>query len=1054
MADFEQWLRSIGLEKYSDILRSNSVDFEILAELGEDDLSELGFNLGDRKRMLRAIRALQATAPEPAPSGPGEPEGSTLAMDGGTAEMRQLTLMFVDLVGSTQLANELDLETYRDVLHQYQDACLKVIRERHGHDAQFQGDGIVAYYGYPSAEEDDAERAVLSGLEICQAIAELPAVVGRPLEVRIGIATGDVVVDSIEGHASVALGETPNLAARIQSVSEPGTVAISDRTRQLLGANFECEWLGRPELKGFREGIDIWAVRGAGGTELRFQARQRGKVMPIIDREDELRLLESRWQAARKGNCQVVMLSGEAGIGKSRLARALIENVAGDDSVLLNFQCLPNHDASAFHPVIAFINHVANIARSDSAERKIEKLGELLSAWAYDAERLLPLFARLLSIPPPSDADQPEITPENMKAQLQNALIGIIGRLADRKPVLLLFEDLHWIDPSSEDLLDLMIERLAGARVLILCTHRPDYRPRWTGLARVTSLSISRLDARYSREFLRNMLPEGTTPEEIEAQIIEKTDGVPLFLEEMARMVGQRYADDPAARTREDLLSLPSTLKDLLRSKIDNLAAPRDFVSLCAAIGRTILPSMVLAVTAMPGNRVQGLFEKLTEAQILVPRRDGQETTYFFRHALIQDAAYELMLPSRARALHRSIAEAIRSSFPDLAAEHPDQLARHFSRADMPAEALEAWRNAADLAMGRFATEETIYNLREALKQNGKLEDVAERNENEIGLRKTLNVALNTHAFGSEEVRANFLRLNELLRGSGADDRNSFLALVVQYGTQLMLGETQSALELCAGMREIAEASADPLMLAVTAHSSGMANFMAGDFDAAVEHFDRALVLRDAVAPEEIFEIYAADVRIVDIAMRCWAIVFKSEDRATQRPLLAAGLAAAEAEPHDFSRCYALSVLAAAHQVVGDIEAVRRLSAAALEISRQRKFLYWEGWSAILHGWALARGGDPSAGIAEIDAGIETYLATDSVQMILYARTLLADAFLAAGDVDRGLATIEEVRTDPLTGSLRYQTSMTDRVEADLRCAAAGLQGGSPQTGADGQSPA
>lgn len=1022
------WLVALDLGKYQQAFSENEISIADLPFLTESDLREMGLPIGPRRRLISAIARLpgDAAAHSELPGVPGASD----------AEVRQITLVFVDLVGSTRLSNELDVEVYRNLLHDYQKFCLEVIRKHHGHVAQFLGDGVVAYFGYPSAEEDDAERAVLAGLEICRSVSTLKTPFTGTLQVRIGISTGDVVLDVLLSKQAPALGETPNLAARIQSVTAPGTVAISDGTRALLGANFVCELLGRQELKGFPDPVDIWVVRDGDDAGLRFVARQKRKITPIVDRVDELQFLMNRWQAALKGSSQVVMLSGEAGIGKSRLVREICDRTAEDDCLQLNFQCLPYHDASAFFPVITFINHEAKIARDDGNLTKLAKLRKLLSALVDRPGRVLPVFARLLSIPLSSDARAEQTAPEDLKVQLLEALVLVVKRVSERRPMMLLFEDLHWIDPSTEDLIGLLIERLDASRILIVCTYRPEYTSRWTGLARVSSLSISRLEDRHSWQMLHNVLEDRPVPKELEAQIISKTDGVPLFLEEMARMIATRHPDREVFDQDHEHLSLPSTLKDLLRAKIDNLAAPREFVSICAALGRNVQQSMVQAVSGRSKATVTAILDQLVEARFLVPLNDGRVNVFHFRHALIQDAAYDLMLPSQARALHRRIAEVMTELFPGVAADQPDQLAHHYSRAQMHAEARDAWSRAAEHALERSATEETIQHLRQALRENEKTGSGTDADAVEIELRKKLIVSLDRHAFGSEEVRANFNRLNVLLQRSGADELDRFLALEVQYGTQLLLCEVTSALKLCRDMEEISNVTGDPLMAAVTAHSYGMGNFMAGKFTDALDYFEQALSVNDRVSPEQLYEIYAADIGTVDVAMRCWTMCFLSDDHGAVEAELASALSVAEAETHDFSRCYSLSILSAANQVAGCPGEVLRLSARALGISRQRKFKYWDGWCTILHGWATARLGDPSGGAAEIYGGIEMYLATGSTQMLLYARTLLADAYLAADEIERGLAVIDEMKRDPLAGSLRYQASITDRVEKALRAAA------------------
>ena len=1039
MSDFKAWLHNIALEQHHDLLRKNSIDLDIIAELTENDLVEMGLNLGDRRRMLAGIKALSATHPAGLPGLHEEaaifqtPQPIRPFAAGRSTELRQLTLMFVDLVESTRLSTQLDLENYRAALHDYQNCCLRAVRANYGHVAQFVGDGVIAYFGYPMTEENDAERAVIAALDICSSIGEVKVATGQRLNVRIGLSSGYVVVDEDDKLGGLVFGDVPNLAARVQSVADPGAVAISEETRQLLGDNFTLKNKGHYPLKGFDEPVEIWQVTDVNTTEMRFRSRHAGHITPLVNRDVELTLLKSCLSAARKGVGQAVMLSGEAGIGKSRIVEALIEGLEPKSCLRLNFQCLPNHEGSAYSPVITFVSQMAGIVRSDTDAGKLEKLRGLLADWNEDADSTLALFAHLMSIPHAALGGDGELAPDDLKEQIQDTLVRLVVNLSARKPVLLLFEDLHWIDPSSEDLIDLLVDRLRDLRVLVICTFRPSYHPRWTGLARVTSMSVARLDHKHTLQMLGNLLTAGSVSPEIEQQIAERTDGVPLFLEEMARMVARRFDTSDPHHLPGEVLALPSTLKELLRATIDKLVSARAIIPICAAIGRNILPSMVQQVSGETVKTTDLLLEQLVDAQILVPRGAGADRSFYFRHALIQDAAYELMLPSQARAVHRRIVEVMANGFGDLAQNAPEILAHHYTHADMPSQARDAWCAAAILASSRSGTEETVGHLNAALRENVKVASKEERDREEIALRKMFNVALNTRAFGSVEVLDNISRLHEVLNESDMDSVDAFLALHVQHGAKLMLSDPEAALLLYPELGRIADRADNPTMKALAEHNAGMSNFMLDDLDTAIAKFDLALEWRKQSLEEEILKYHAADIRDIDISMRCWALALRDGDTPQTRSELTAAIDDITTTAHEFSRCYGLNILATAYQVLGDRGALINLIETASKISTKRKFHYWEAWSAIMRGWARARGDNPTLGIDEINAGIEAYLQTGSTQITLYARTLLADAYLAAGDPVRGLSVIEEVRAGEKTSSVRYQCPMTDRVEADLR---------------------
>ncbi|WP_419740638.1 AAA family ATPase [Ruegeria sp.] len=1010
--ELDKWLELHSLGHYAEAFKKQDVRVSDLPILTKNDLIEIGLPIGPRRRMLAAIS--QMTHPE------------TMATK--APELRHLTLMFSDLVGSTQLSEELDIESYRDLLNDYQSLCSQAIDTHYGHLAQFQGDGVVAYFGYPKAEEDDAERAVLAGIEICRKLAK-PEFQGRePMQARIGIATGNVVVEARGGHG-LALSDVPNLAARIQAVAEPGTVAVSSETKDLLGRNFDCKPLGSYEFKGFSEPIGIWRVHGVNEAELRFVARQRGSLAQMVGRRSELLQLKKCWNDVRVEGTKVVSICGEAGIGKSRIVEAFNETVSTNDRLRLNFQCLPNHSGSVFFPVTQAIAQAAGIARKDTEAQSLVKLQHLLSKWTDDQKAALPVVAHFLSISLPTLPEQPSTPPEQLKEQFLEVFVAAIQRLADKKPLVLLFEDLHWVDPSSEELIGFMIEHLKSAPVLILCTYRPDYEPLWAGHANVTSITLARLGDGQSRQMLGSLAGSFSISSELQARIIAKTGGVPLFLEEMVRMVEHRLTTTNSDQAQNEALSLPSTLKDLLTALIDNLVVPRDFVSVCAAIGRTIFPEMLAAVSSLSEQVVKARLDQLTNAKVLVRHAEGEGIYYIFRHALIQDAAYELLLPSRARALHRTIADVIAQQYPEIASKTPEQLARHYSLSGTPDLARHTWKEAAERAAQQSATAEVICNLNEAISENTKIDDAIDRDSQELALRRRLNVALNTHAFGSKEVRSNRDRLNQLLNETDASLRDRFLALVVQYGSLLMLGDTTSALKLCKDMERIAELTDDLTLKAIWAHSTGMSHFMLGDFDKALGFFDVALELRNSIVSDSILEYYAADIRSVDTAMRVWAVAVQTGECLT----LAKTMALVEKEPHEFSKCYALGVMAAAHQFAGNVEATRHLSEIGMKISEEREFQYWRAWCEILNGWAKARSGYPVVGADQIKVGIDNYLATGSTQMTLYARTLLADAFCVADDFESGFSTLEAIRSDPLAQSIRYQCTLIDQVETKIK---------------------
>lgn len=1041
MDRLKHWLELHKLGGHYETFVANSIDLDVVPLLDAADFDQLGLNLGDRKRLIRAIRDLRQDATIPVGlSERNEPFLAASRPDSSVAESAeklQLTMIFVDLVGSTALSQELDLEEFRDVIHRYQVYALDVIRRHHGFVAQFIGDAVTAYFGYPIAAEDDAESAVLAGLEICDGVTEVLSFSNRAIQVRVGIATGELVVEEQSIREGLAFGDTPNLAARIMTATQPGTVAISDRTKRLLGATVECEWLGKKKLKGFDDPKGVWRVRNATQTGLRFRARQKGAILPMVNREEELQVLENRWRSVCSKQPQTVLLSGEAGIGKSRLVAALIDRIEADVGQRLDFQCSEHHRGNAYFPLVSLINMAASIRRSDTPDQQASKLRRLLKTWFSQAqfEDAWICFSSLLLLQVDPVETASEVTPKQLKTRLQRLLVDLAIRLSDQKPLLLLFEDLHWVDPSSEELIDLLIEKLSAHRVMIICTSRPEYKLRWTGLSRVTTLPISRLDDQYSHEMMRNALGSDIVPAPIEAQIIDKSEGVPLFLEELARMVRRRLDQPDAMSPDQELDLLPSTLKDLLRAKIDGLVTAREIVPVCAAIGRTIYPSMVQRITGISFDEARAQLDYLSEVDILVPRGNQPDRSYAFRHALIRDAGYNLMLKSRARKLHRAIGEVIVASYPDLALQQPDVLALHYTRANMPAEARDAWRKAATQSAGRAATEETIRHLENALRQNEKVQDAEARVTEEIALRKMFNVALNTRAFGSHPVLENITRLNELLLDTAAEPEDAFLALHEQFGAQLMLGDVANALGMCDAFERISEKCNDPTMQAITAHNKGMGEFMRGAFSDAIAFFEQAHALAQRCQQDDILRYHAADIRPVDQAMRCWAFALRGDAPTEVRAAIELATSELATEKHAFSRCFALNILASSYQPLGDTDALLDLVGRAVKISDAHDFQYWGPWSAVIRGWAHAVAGDPALGIGELQSGLDAYLALGSTQLEPFAKTLLADAYLRCGDLENARATIESMKKKQREGGIAYHLGLAARIEAEIRAA-------------------
>ena len=569
--DLESWLRSLGLERYAERFRENEIGLDVLTDLTDFDLKQLGVALGDRKRLLKGIAALAAGPPSSAFSNIAN-VGSRASRAKLEAERRRLTIMFVDLVGSTSLSAQLDPEEMREVILGYQNAVAGAVMRFEGQVAKFMGDGVLVYFGWPQAHENDAERAVKAGLATVMAVAQLEAPHAGRLTARVGIATGLVVVGDLVGEGAAeeeaVVGETPNLAARLQGLAQPGTVVVGEDTHQLLGALFDTIDLGACELKGFEKLVRAWQVIGEGQVENRFEALHGAAMRPLVGREREFAILRDRWMRAKAGQGQLVLLSGEPGIGKSRLTQSLREDLHSELHTSLLYQCSPFHTSSALHPIAEQLSRAARLSGSDSARVKLDKVEALLRLRTASVERSARLLADLLSIPTGEYYEQLQLTPQRRKEQTLSMLQEQLAELCRQGSVLLIWEDIHWIDPTSLELLDRVVKQIQDLPVLAVVTFRPEFRAAWKGLPHVTALTLSRLE-RHEARTLANYVARGKTlPEEVLDQILVKTDGIPLFLEQLTKLIielnvvidqGDRYA----VAGPLSALAVPATLHEL-----------------------------------------------------------------------------------------------------------------------------------------------------------------------------------------------------------------------------------------------------------------------------------------------------------------------------------------------------------------------------------------------------------------------------------------------------------------------------------------------------------
>ena len=732
MRQIANWLQNLGLGQYAQRFAENDINFAILPNLTDRDLKEIGVtSFGHRRQLLRAITELKDGET-------GKPATEYIApvTPHDTAERRQVTVMFADLVGSTALSAPMDPEDLREVIAAYRKCVAETVRHLGGFVSQYAGDGVVVFFGYPQAHEDDAERAVRAGLQVVAAVAGLRT--RASLQTRVGIATGLVVV----GERGI-IGQTPNLAARLQSSAEPNQVIIAESTRRLLGNLFELTHLGARDLKGIAEPVQTWAVLRVSSVASRFEALHTAGLMAFIGREEEVELLLRRWSTAKTGEGQVVLLSGEAGIGKSRLTAELLERLAGEPLTPLRYFCSRQHTDSALYPIIGQMERAAGITYNDTLQTKLDKLDALLTQTATSIEHA-ELLADMLSLRNDGRYPRVNLSAKQRRDRTLEALIEQIEALAPLNPVLMIFEDAHWADPTSLEALGQAVNRIANRRVLLIVTFRPEFDAPWIGHPHVTALTINRLGQREVSAMIDRVVGNKWLAESVREDIIERTDGIPLFVEELTKAVLEaesHRAEHAIAVVPSPALEVPASLHASLMARLDRLGPAKEVAQIGAAIGREFSYELIAAVAPGPKAVLKHALERLTASGLAFRRGTPAEATYSFKHALVQDAAYDSLLKSKRQELHAKIARAIEERFPNIKATQPEVLAHHYTRAGLFKQGAAYWLEAGQKALSRMALTEAVAHLEAGLGVIGNLPASEARDRSELECRVLLSTA-------------------------------------------------------------------------------------------------------------------------------------------------------------------------------------------------------------------------------------------------------------------------------------------------------------------------
>jgi class 3 adenylate cyclase/predicted ATPase len=989
--DVAAWLADLGLDQYAAAFAENGVDQGVLPRLTAEDLKEIGVAaVGHRRKLLDAIEALQA-------SGASAPATAPRARD---AERRQLTVMFIDLVGSTALAARLDPEAMREVLHAYQNAVTGEVLRFDGHVAKLMGDGVLAYFGWPAAHEDEAERAIRAALATVTAVARLAAPTGEPLMARVGIASGLVVVGNLIGEGAAqeeaVVGATPNLAARLQAVAEPGGVVIAEATRRLAGGTFLLRDLGPVGLKGLERPVPAFAVIGEQVSASRFEARQAGLPPPMVGREQELGLLLARWHQTCAGEGQAVLLVGEGGIGKSRLIRALLDATAATAHTPLRYQCSPLHGGTALWPVIQQLSFAADLGSAPSDTAKRERLEALLAPAAGGIAPALPLVAALLGIELPGQPPA-EMSPQQRRARTLAVLIEQLLALARRRPVLMVVEDVHWIDPTTLELLGLVLPRIETAAVLLVMTSRPERQPPFGDHPHLTRLTVSRLGRAAAATIAQQVVASGVLPDDVLDTITARTDGVPLFVEELTKTVLE------TGRVAAD--ALPASLHDSLLARLDRVPEAKSVAQAAACIGRDFTWPVLAGAVALDASELAA--------------------------ALVRDTAYASLLTSRRQQLHARIAAVLVERCAELVATAPELVARHYTEAGLAASAAAYWQRAGEQALARSAAPEAFAHLEQGLIVAASLPPGPATQRQELALQLAFaQAALAAKGFAAPETRRAYARARELCADLG-EVVEQFPVLYGRFIVHFQGGDLPVAHEAALEMLRLATARGD-VAAEVAAHRIiGSVLSHLGRLEESRRHLEQAVALYDLERHRDSALVYALDSRVVCLFWLVhvlFALGFADQARVRLRE----ALAHARELGHGYTLAYAHAVAGMYLGRVGPEPEVRREAEALVAFAVELGFPLPAAVGLVVEGWALSAAGSVEDGIARMCRGLADYRATGATLWVPDLLALLADSHLRLGRAAAGLAVVQEALDRTEDGGSRWLEAELRRLQGEL----------------------
>ena len=1039
MQQIADWLRKLELGQYAQTFAENEIDVFVLPHLTDQDLKDIGVPLGPRRKILAAITAeIGRTNATPEPAASIEPK----AQD--TAERRQVTVMFSDLVGSTALSARIDPEDLREVISAYQKCVAETVGRFGGFVAKYMGDGVLVYFGYPQAHEDDAERAVRAGLELVTAVSGLKT--HATLQTRVGIATGLVVVGDLIGSGAsqeqAIVGETPNLAARLQGVAEPNSVVIAESTRKLVGNLFDLdEDLGAKDLKGIAGPVRAWAALRASSAEGRFDAFHTSGLTELVGREEELDLLLRRWSKAKTGEGQVVLLSGEAGIGKSRLTAALLERVASEPHTRLRYFCSPQHTDSAFYPIISQTERAAAFAHDDNRQAKLDKLDALL-AQSFTPLQDASLLAEMLSLANDGRYPTLELAPQQRRQKTLEALTAQMEALSRTNPVLMVFEDAHWIDPTSLEAVGRAVDRIRTLSVLLVVTYRPEFEPPWVGQPHVTAIVVNRLAQREIATMIDRVTGNKPLPASVRQDILERTDGVPLFVEEMTKAVLEAEVEQAinqvVAAIPSPTLAVPASLHASLMARLDRLGQAKEVAQIGAVIGREFSHALLSPVARKPEAELQPALNRLVAAGLLFRQGVPPHATYLFKHALVQDAAYSTLLRERRRALHARIAETLEDQFAEISENQPELLARHCTEAGLIEKAAWLWGKAGEGSLARSAVVEASEQLKRALDQIATLPQTSVLRRQQLKLQIALaNALMQIKGYAAPEPKLAFEQARlfmERAEAFGEAPEDPLLLFSFLWGVwsgNYVKFNGEAIKSLASQFMALAERQGTTTPLMVGHRLIGMSALHTGDMDGSRQHFDRAIALYDAAEHRALAPRFGQDIRVAALTFRAkalWLLGYPALALAD----IGSALKDAREIDHVPSLMYALFLAAKLNIYCGHYTAASKHADEIVTLATQKGVGFWKAFGVLSQGVGSVLVGNGSGAVQKLSSAINAYRSMGSTMFLPEYLSYLANAHAQLGQIDDAWRCIGEAISTIEATKERWFEAEANRIAGEI----------------------